>query len=78
MSLTRRLRALLGGGKPGLLGRDLSVAFSGHLLSKGLGSLTFLLMTRTLAPSQYGLYALASSVLSPGIIGTGKALASVS
>lgn len=49
------------------LGRDLSVAFTGHFLSKGLGILTFIVMTRSLAPAEYGIFMLAYSVFEIGL-----------
>lgn len=45
------------------LGRDISVAFLGHLASRSLGIVTFIVMTRTLEPARYGLFLLAFSVL---------------
>ncbi len=45
------------------LGRDISVAFLGHLCSRSLGIVTFVVMTRTLEPGHYALFLLAYSIL---------------
>jgi len=45
------------------LGRDISVAFLGHLASRSLGILTFIVMTRTLDPAHYGIFLLAYAIL---------------
>lgn len=63
MSLLRQLRERPTHHPLAWLGRDLSVALFGHFAARSLGVVTFIVMTRTLAPERYGVFLLAYSVL---------------